>query len=334
MGTRYFALSGAVLLTLFQTVNATIHPVKKGDTLYSLSRTYGVTIDEIRQANPGMDGSSLIIGRSITIPEQVGVKPAAPRPVVVVPGKSGEEIRPVQPEFFVVKRGDTLFGIAHQTGVSVQELLQLNAMRDNRLRVGQNLRIRKSCKELQAVVPGGEREDFSATKYLFVSKARSKIDAPPLGPRSWRYVVVHHSGTGSGSARIFEYYHRQVRGMENGMAYHFVIGNGSDSGDGEIEVGNRWFKQLQGGHLKSDEQDEVAIGICLVGDFNKAPPTRNQMAALIELVSYLEQRINRTEHISPKFAVHRDINIRPTECPGKYFPAAAMYKLFGNWTGE
>jgi N-acetyl-anhydromuramyl-L-alanine amidase AmpD len=111
------------------------------------------------------------------------------------------------------------------------------------------------------------------------------------------------------------------------MAYHFVIGNGSESKNGEIEIGNRWKKQLQGGHLRSDEQNEIAIGICLVGDFNKTRPNKKQIAALIELITYLRQKQYPQEL---RFVVHRDINIRPTDCPGRFFPAQAMYKLFGN----
>ena len=39
--------------------------------------------------------------------------------------------------------------------------------------------------------------------------------------------------------------------MQNGLAYHFLIGNGIDSGDGEVEIGPRWKRQLLGGHVKN-----------------------------------------------------------------------------------
>jgi len=117
-----------------------------------------------------------------------------------------------------------------------------------------------------------------------------------------------------------------VRGMENGLAYHFVIGNGTDSGDGEIEVGDRWYKQLQGGHVRSDAQNEIAIGICLVGDFQADRPTRRQVSALIELIGYLQGKVGDPK---PLLFLHRDINIISTDCPGRNFPAAAIYRLFG-----
>ena len=91
---------------------------------------------------------------------------------------------------------------------------------------------------------------------------------------------MHNSGTRQGNARIFDTYHRRVRKMPNGLAYHFVIGNGSSSGDGEIEIGSRWTKQINGGHVASDYLNNIAIGICLVGDLNRDDATKAQMAAL------------------------------------------------------
>ena len=69
---------------------------------------------------------------------------------------------------------------------------------------------------------------------------------------------------------MFDASHRK-RGMQNGLAYHFVIGNGTDTQDRQIEMGSRWLKQLQGGHVKNHYINEVGIGICLVGNFENNP---------------------------------------------------------------
>ena len=69
----------------------------------------------------------------------------------------------------------------------------------------------------------------------------------------------------TGTVKGMDRYHREVRHMENGLAYHFVIGNGSGMGDGDIGIGSRWTKQLDGGHLTSERQNQVSLGICLVG---------------------------------------------------------------------
>src|SRR5262249_48620046 len=77
---------------------------------------------------------------------------------------------------------------------------------------------------------------------------RKAIDDARVARNRWKYIIVHNSGTRQGNARIFDYYHRNVRRMPNGLAYHFVVGNGTSSGNGQVEIGNRWFRQLSGGH--------------------------------------------------------------------------------------
>jgi N-acetyl-anhydromuramyl-L-alanine amidase AmpD len=114
--------------------------------------------------------------------------------------------------------------------------------------------------------------------------------------------------------------------MENGLAYHFVIGNGVDSGDGEIEIGPRWTKQLLGGHVRRDAVNSVGIGICLVGNFEKTRPTVKQMLAFRELVDYLRSDVVGTK---VRFAVHKEIDPGRTACPGRFFPTEQMHRLYG-----
>ncbi|MBA2432615.1 MAG: hypothetical protein H0V56_10975, partial [Chthoniobacterales bacterium] len=78
---------------------------------------------------------------------------------------------------------------------------------------------------------------------------RSVIEAirrAPVQRSRWKFIIVHNSGTRQGNARAFDYYHKRVKRMQNGMAYHFVVGNGRSSGDGEIEIGDRWRRQING----------------------------------------------------------------------------------------
>ncbi|MBM4054820.1 MAG: hypothetical protein FJ264_09150 [Planctomycetes bacterium] len=45
--------------------------------------------------------------------------------------------------------------------------------------------------------------------------------------REWKYIVIHHSASESGCAAEFDKFHREKRHWENGLGYHFVIGNGN-----------------------------------------------------------------------------------------------------------
>ncbi len=168
--------------------------------------------------------------------------------------------------------------------------------------------------------------------YRFLTASvRNEIRNARVQKRRWRYIVVHNSGTRQGNARIFDYYHRHTRRMPNGLAYHFVIGNGTSSGDGEIEIGERWRRQINGGHVHSDYLNNIALGICLVGDFNRGTPTARQLAALDELIRYLRTRVGKIDRKDAIVKAHRDINPPrwPTDCPGDRFNYKWLYSRFG-----
>jgi N-acetyl-anhydromuramyl-L-alanine amidase AmpD len=143
-----------------------------------------------------------------------------------------------------------------------------------------------------------------------------------LYTKYWKYIVIHHSASNGGNATTMDKYHREVKGWTNGLGYHFVIGNGNDSGDGQIEIGSRWIQQLHGAHAGNDEYNQQGIGICLVGNFEDSYPTEAQIRSLIELVYYLQQRCNIPfENV----LMHR--HVKTTACPGINFP---YYELLAN----
>ena len=154
------------------------------------------------------------------------------------------------------------------------------------------------------------------------------IDHAHVRAGRWKYIVVHNSGTRQGNAAIFDYYHRHTRHMPNGLAYHFVIGNGTSTGDGQIEIGDRWRRQINGGHVHSDYLNNIALGICLVGDFNRDVPTRAQYAALDELITYLRKRVGRVDHRLSIVKAHREINPVPTDCPGNRFSYTWLHRKY------
>ena len=147
--------------------------------------------------------------------------------------------------------------------------------------------------------------------------------APPKADRPWQYVVLHHSATGEGGLDQVDRDHRKILGYE-GCGYHFVIGNGTDSPDGRIEVADRWLNQRNGVHCrngKTPEVNEYGIGICLVGNFDQTEPTPKQVAAARALVAYLADRYKvAPDHLG----THDQFANGPTACPGKNFPTDAI----------
>jgi hypothetical protein len=145
----------------------------------------------------------------------------------------------------------------------------------------------------------------------------------PIAPaRPWRWIVIHHSASPSGSMAVFDKEHK-AKGWD-GVGYHFVIGNGTNSGDGQIEVTPRWPIQKWGAHAKTADNrfNEYGIGICLVGNFDIERPTPAQMRSLSRLVAYL----SHTYHISASNVLGHG-ETKATHCPGRYVNISAVRQM-------
>jgi LysM repeat protein len=214
---------------------------------------------------------------------------------------------------YVVKRGDTLHSIAKAHGISLATLAERNGLsRNAHVYAGQRL-----------TLPGGPEKSAASRDFAIPDSVQRAINETRVRPGRWKYIVIHHSGVDTGTVASMDRYHREVRHMENGIAYHFVIGNGSGMKDGAIAVCPRWTKQLEGGHLASDAQNQVALGICLVGNFDNHKPTAAQMKSLRSLVQALMARCRLTP---AAVKTHQQINVVHTHCPGTKFPVEAFRK--------
>lgn len=135
----------------------------------------------------------------------------------------------------------------------------------------------------------------------------------------WEYIIIHHSATESGSVESIHEEHLKRRDAEGnrwlGIGYHFVIGNGHGMPDGTVDSTFRWKEQVHGAHSGSAVFNSRGIGICVIGSFEDAPPSKAQLDSLKSLVKVLSRR----HRITPEnFMGHAAV--RTTACPGKHFP--------------
>ncbi|MDR0464548.1 MAG: M23 family metallopeptidase [Treponema sp.] len=97
-----------------------IHVVTGGDTIYSLSRFYGVNADDLMRANNITDPSKLFVGKRLIIPSDE----RASSNESVLP--SAVTSQPAALVDYRAQRGDTLYGIARSHGITLQNLLDIN----------------------------------------------------------------------------------------------------------------------------------------------------------------------------------------------------------------
>lgn len=96
--------------------------VQQGDTLYSIARRYGTTVEAIKAAN-GLPDNNIHVGQQLRIP-------------------TGSSSTPIpQYTIYVVRAGDTLYSIARKFGTTVQAIVAANGLTGTNISVGQQLRI-------------------------------------------------------------------------------------------------------------------------------------------------------------------------------------------------
>ena len=115
--------------------NTDSHLVQPKETLYSISKQYGVTIDALKTANGDLLNNGLKIGLNIKIPKSVGVQNVAvskPEEInkVIAPVVSKPAVVKVTPEgkttYHIIEPKETKYGISKKYGMTVLELEHLN----------------------------------------------------------------------------------------------------------------------------------------------------------------------------------------------------------------
>lgn len=136
-----------------------VYTVKKGDTLYSISRKYQITVAELRTANNLSESDILKEGARLVIPS-ADIRNAAalssdnseknassPENQSSSKSSSASSLNsPNSPEsrIYEVQKGDTLYGISRKFDIRLAELLSMNALDSNAtIKVGQKLKVSK-----------------------------------------------------------------------------------------------------------------------------------------------------------------------------------------------
>ena len=108
---------------LSTTPSSEYYTVKSGDSLWSIAKKYGISVDELKAAN-NLTSNVLQIGQKLNIPSMSGIT-----------------TKPENYINYIVKSGDSLYGIASKNDLTVQELKNYNNLTSNVLQIGQILKI-------------------------------------------------------------------------------------------------------------------------------------------------------------------------------------------------
>lgn len=221
-------------------------------------------------------------------------------PPVVVP--QSQPFSSAKTIIHVVGPSETLWRISRTYNVDMQSIMKANKLSDpTKISNGQKLTIPNTLGPKPVI---------------------------PLYPSTrWTYIVIHHTATDVGNAFSIDEIHHK-RGFWNGLGYHFLIDNGTDSKmDGQIEVGPRWIKQMDGAHANADGMNQRGIGISIVGNYSEQRLSSKQMDALVFLTKTLQ---NYYKIPARNVIRHSDVPGKHTECPGLLFPWSDFRRRISN----
>lgn len=185
---RFFILViFSVFILLSFTSQTASHQVQKGETLYSISRKYGISVGELCSANNISTSSVIKTGQNLKIPtKNLSEK------------STNEKIE--KTDTYIVKKGDTLYGIAKRFGVSVETLTIMNKMSgSNTIKVGQCLIVPlapSESKSIEVVKTPTNIEDFQLTdsRTYDKNKTASKNLLWPVKAKEIQYLEGKVSG--------------------------------------------------------------------------------------------------------------------------------------------
>lgn len=101
------------------TTSGSTYKVAKGDTLWSISQDLKLTVDQLKDLN-GLKDNNLSVGQVLKI-----------------------KAATVSTTTYKVAKGDTLWGISQKFDMTVDEIKDLNKMKDNVIAIGQSLKVKK-----------------------------------------------------------------------------------------------------------------------------------------------------------------------------------------------
>lgn len=123
---RTFFLKGTILITILLSINSNafsskykMYEIKKGETLWRISKTYGITLDELCKINSINDAAKVRSGTKIKVPvinDNAKIK---------VPNLN------IQYKVHYLKKNETLWQISRKYEISITDLCRINNIRDN-----------------------------------------------------------------------------------------------------------------------------------------------------------------------------------------------------------
>ncbi|MDP2628853.1 MAG: peptidoglycan recognition family protein [Nanoarchaeota archaeon] len=129
-------------------------------------------------------------------------------------------------------------------------------------------------------------------------------------------IIIHHSQRQNDFPEFIRQRHIQ-RGFED-IGYHWLV-----DAEGNLYKGRD--EKFIGAHVFGHNKD--SFGVCLIGDLDKAHPTKKQISTLIE---FLRDKAIQNKISTENILGHREFPNVTKTCPGKFVDMEEIRRLVEN----
>ncbi|MFT4834833.1 MAG: LysM repeat protein [Marinoscillum sp.] len=174
------------------------HEVKPGETLFAISRKYGITVDQIKTMN-GLQNNELSVGQIITI-GSAEMKTSQTVSEVKIPAPEPVQQKPSGFSEYYVQSGELLESIAGRFSVHPDSIVKWNQLTNSYLTIGQKLLIKGKLdqvklkqRETVEILPYGTRKlvkDQSGFTKIYEEGTASKIEEKI---ETTKYLALHRT---------------------------------------------------------------------------------------------------------------------------------------------
>ena len=203
----------------------TFHTIQSGETLYKLSVKYGISVERICQANPGLSAKNFRVDQVIAIPpvaksEQVSAEvvdqlPSSPAKVE----KKDESLKPNCRDMHRVERKETVYSICKQYGITEEELLAANPeIKNKKLKKGKFLCIpypKETAKTSNPIQPQTNVDATLTDAQLFDRNKKKNEKISTIKAAVVLPFNTDGTGTRDEQVRMVEYYEGFLMAMDS-----------------------------------------------------------------------------------------------------------------------
>jgi LysM repeat protein len=143
------------------------YTVKSGDSLYTISKSFGVSVESLKEAN-GLEGKTI-----------------KPKQIILIPNPKDKWVRKTverssgETESYVVRQGDSLYSISKRVGISIEAIKKMNHLPSASLKVGQKLILpRQKIRVDEELEEIGDAEEMREVQQ---SEGERQITSEPIG---------------------------------------------------------------------------------------------------------------------------------------------------------